>query len=146
MFVESWVYRVFFGGAAASPAKVQQICQYAGVCNQSISDERVSPSGRVFTIGALRNAASSAADAERAAARAAGRPYTGVVGHGPDTTWAGRPVSPFWLDMNNSISSSLGRQAQNYPLGYKPAIYLRKGYIGLETGTGNRSPRQAEDR
>ncbi|MBD9437279.1 putative Ig domain-containing protein [Pseudoxanthomonas sp. PXM03] len=122
--------------AGASPAQVQQIRQYADVSNLSIAEGYMSPTGRVSTTGALRNAASYAADAERAAARAAGRPYTGVVGHGPDTTWTGRPVSPFWLDMDNSINSSLGRQAQNYPLGYKPTHFIYERDINW-TGNGN---------
>ncbi|MCW0436701.1 hypothetical protein NB723_001665 [Xanthomonas sacchari] len=120
--------------AGASQSQIQQIRDYADISNLSINEGYMSPTGRVSTQGALRNAASYAAAAERAAAAAAGRPYVGVVGHGPDTTWTGKPVAPFWLDIDSSINSSLGRQAQDYPLGYRPTRFIYEGDLNW---TGN---------
>ncbi|RKP48432.1 LysM peptidoglycan-binding domain-containing protein [Trinickia fusca] len=122
--------------AGATPGQVEQIRQYAAISNLAIDEGYMSPTGRVSTAGEMRDDASAAAREERKAAEAEGRPYTGVVGHGPDTTWTGRPVSPFWLDMDSSINSSLGRQAQNYPIGYKPTRFIYEGDLNW-TGNGN---------
>jgi hypothetical protein len=43
---------------------------------------------------------------------------------------SGCPVLSFWLDMDFSINSSLGRQAQNYPLGYKPTRFIYQRDLG----------------
>jgi len=110
--------------AGASPYQVQQIRQYADIANLAKDEGYLSSTGRVSTKGQLRTEASAAARKEWVAAQAEGRSYVGVVGHGPDTTWTGRPVSPFWLDMDSSINSSLGRQAQDYPIGYKPTRFI----------------------
>jgi hypothetical protein len=122
--------------AGATDAQVQQIRQYADLANLSIDEGYMSSSGRVSTSGALRVEASAAAREERFVAAAEGRSYTGVVGHGPDTTWTGKPVAPYWLDMDHSINSSLGRQAQNYPIGYKPTRFIYEGDLNW-TGNGN---------
>lgn len=122
--------------AGATPAQVQQIRQYTALGNLAIDEGYMSPTGRISTTGATRNQASYAADVERGVAIAEGRPYAGVVGHGPDTTWTGRPVSPFWLDMDRPINSSLGRQAQNYLPGYKPTRFIYEGDLNW-TGNGN---------
>jgi hypothetical protein len=124
--------------AGATPAQVQQIRQYADIGNLSIAEGYMSPTGRVSTTGTLRREASAAAAEERARAITEGRPYTSgsVVGHGLDTTWTGRPVAPFWLGMDYSINSSLGRQAQNYPLGYKPTHFIYQKDLNW-TGNGN---------
>lgn len=113
--------------AGATLAQQVQIREAVAYGNLAIDEGYMSPTGRVSTTGATRVAASRAADAERARALAAGDPYVDVVGHGPDTTWTNRPVSPFWQDMDHSINSSLGRQAQNYPLGYKPTRFIYEG-------------------
>jgi len=122
--------------AGASHAQVQQIRQYAEIANLAILEGYMSPVGRVSTQGELRTLASAAAAVEKATAKAVGRPYAGVVGHGPDTTWTGRPVSPFWLDMDASVNSSLGRQAQDYPIGYKPTRFIYEKDINW-TGNGS---------
>ncbi len=87
----------------------------------------MSPTGRVSTSGALRSGADRAASAERKRAEAAGSPYRFFVGHGPDTTWTGRPDAPFWVDIEQSINSSLGRQAQDFPIGYRPSRFIFEG-------------------
>ncbi|WP_420998493.1 hypothetical protein ACKI2N_032040 [Cupriavidus sp. 30B13] len=122
--------------AGATLAQEGQIRQYAAIANLSIDEGYMSPTGRVSTTGATRVEASAAAREERAVALAEGKPYVGVVGHGPDTTWTGRPVAPFWLDMDFSINSSLGRQAQDYPIGYKPTRFIYQKDLSW-TGNGN---------
>jgi hypothetical protein len=111
----------------ATPAQIQQIRRQIDLFNLSIDEGYMSPTGRVSTAGTLQRESKAAAREERVMAEAQGRPYAGVVGHGPDTTWTGRPVAPFWQDMDFSINSSLGRQAQNYPIGYKPTRAIYKG-------------------
>lgn len=111
----------------ATAAQDAQIREYVAIANLSIVEGFMSATGRVSTEGSLRAAANRAAAAEWRRAKKAGTPYRGVVGHGPDTTWTGRPVSPFWLDMDHSINSSLGRQAQDYPLGFKPRRFIFEG-------------------
>ena len=113
--------------AGATAAQDAQIREYVSIANLSIAEGYMSATGRVSTKGAMRAAASRSAAAERARAAAAGTPYRGVVGHGPDTTWTGRPDAPFWLDMNHSINSSLGRQSLDYPLGFKPRRFIFEG-------------------
>ncbi len=122
--------------AGATAGQEQQIRQYADVSSLAIAEGYMSPTGRISTKGQLRAAANYAARAERLEANIAGRPYVGVVGHGPDTTWTGRPVSPFWLDMDGPINASLGRQAQDYPLGFKPTHFVYERDINW-TGNGN---------
>ena len=121
--------------AGATRAQAYQIREYADIGNLSILEGYMSPTGRVSTEGVTRRLASSAAAEERVTAAVEGRPYTGVVSHGIDTTWTGRPVPPFWLDHDLSINSSLGRQAQNYPLGYKPTRFIYQGDLNW-TGNG----------
>lgn len=61
------------------------------------------------TAGALRTAADAAKEAERARALAAGEPYTGQVGHVPDTAITGRADPPCgWLDMPGTINQKAG--------------------------------------
>jgi toxin YxiD len=57
-------------------------------------------------------------------AAAAGEPYAGDVGHVPDTTWVGKPDPPSWQDLTEKANKSLGAQARNYPVGYKPTRFL----------------------
>lgn len=56
----------------------------------------------------------------------AGTPYTGHVGHVPDTTWTNSPVPYFWLDLDPIVNTSLGGQAKKYPIGYKPTGFVFK--------------------
>lgn len=95
--------------ARATAAQEAQIREYMSIANLSELEGYMSLTGRVSTSGALRGAADRAASAERSRAAAAGSPYRWVVGHGPDTTWTGRPGAPFWVDLERSINSSLGR-------------------------------------
>lgn len=111
----------------ASLAQQAQIREYVAVANLAIDEGYMSPTGRVSTTGRMRADASAAASAERARAMAAGKPYSGVAAHGPDTTWTGLAQPPFWMDHDSSINSSIGRQAQNYPLGYRPTRFIYKG-------------------
>lgn len=111
----------------ATAAQDAQIREYVAIANLSIAEGFMSATGRVSTKGSLRAAANRAAAAEWRRAKKAGTPYRGVVGHGPDTTWTGRPDAPFWLDMDHTINSSLGRQSQDYPLGFKPRRFIFEG-------------------
>lgn len=97
---------------------------YVQVANVELKLNLLSPSGRVPTKGTLRTAATAAAKAERNRAELAGTPYSGVVGHGIDTTWTGSAVPPIWLDQRASVNSSLGAQSRRYPLGYKPQCFI----------------------
>ena len=56
-----------------------------------------------------------------------GRPYQGVVGHGPDTTWTGKAEGYRWLDQNYRVNSSLGGQSTRYPIGFKPTGFVLNG-------------------
>lgn len=111
--------------AGASDDQVQQIRDYCAVCTLSVLEGYMSPTGRVSTKGDVQRQAGRAAAAERRRAEAAGVPYGDkVAGHGPDTTWTNRPDPPYWLYLDDSINSSLGRQALDYPVGFKPTRFL----------------------
>ena len=86
----------------------------------------LSPTGRGSTAGALRQEADLATAAERARAAAAGTPYGPMnAGHVPDTTWTGNPQPYSWLPLSPRVNSSLGSQAAQYPIGFKPTgFYL----------------------
>jgi hypothetical protein len=112
------------GSTAAQDAQIRESMSFS---NLSELEGYMSPTGRVSTEGALRSVADRAASAERARAVASGSPYRWVVGHGPDTTWTGRPNAPFWVDLERSINSSLGRQAQGFPIGYRPSRFIFEG-------------------
>jgi hypothetical protein len=107
-----------------SREQIPQIGQYVKGCNAALDDGALSPSGRISTKGELGSDARYAAKAERAAAIASGNPYEGVVGHVPDTTWTGNPQPHSWLDLDNSLNSSLGRQARDYPIGYRSSKFV----------------------
>jgi hypothetical protein len=119
---------VFFSKPGASAAEVQQFVDYCAGCNKALAEGQLSATGRVSTKGTLRDQADAINAQERAAAAKAGRPYQGVAGHGPDTTWTGRAQSaqPF-MDMSKAVNNSLGRQAQNYPIGYQPTVFRYGG-------------------
>jgi len=57
---------------------------------------------------------------ERVRAEKAGTPYEGQVGHAPDTTWTGKAEGYEWHDQTGRVNASLGAQARNYPVGFKP--------------------------
>ena len=92
--------------------------------NRALRSGGLSPTGRVSTKGRLRRQATREAAAERNRAEAAGQSYRGVAGHGPDTTWTGKPKPPEWQDEDWIVNSSLGAQARRYPLGYKPTEFI----------------------
>ncbi|MFJ4990372.1 polymorphic toxin-type HINT domain-containing protein, partial [Streptomyces sp. NPDC088732] len=105
----------------ATQTEIDEVKAYVASCERARCAGQLSPTGRVATAGKLRRqATAAAAAAERARAAAAGTPYTGVPGHGPDTAWTGSPVPPEWLDLSGRVNSSLGGQANGYPVGYKP--------------------------
>jgi len=108
----------------ATSAQVAQVQAYVNGANQARLANALSPTGRVPTAGTLRNAASQAAAAERAAAQAAGIPYQGAVGHVPDTTWTGNSQPYMWLDLDPTVNSSIGGQANAYPIGYQPTEFI----------------------
>jgi hypothetical protein len=107
----------------ASSATVASMRQYVEVAEQARLSGALSSTGRVSTAGALRLDANAAARLQRVEAAAAGRPYAGVVGHGPDTTWTGKAVPFRWLDMDALANASLGGQSGRYPVGYMPTIF-----------------------
>ncbi|MFC4627394.1 RHS repeat-associated core domain-containing protein [Promicromonospora alba] len=107
----------------ASKAEVQEVVDYVASCERARCAGLTS-GGRVSTSGALRRQASAAAAAERRRAAAAGTPYSGVVGHGPDTTWTGLAKPPEWMDISGRVNSSLGGQSLRYPVGYIPTEFV----------------------
>ena len=108
----------------ATPENVAQTKAYVDGCNDAMKDGALSSTGRVSTTGTLRTEASRAAAVERATAAAAGNPYTGHVGHVPDTTWTGTAQPHSWLDLNPSVNMSLGAQALKYPIGFQPTGFV----------------------
>jgi len=104
----------------STPKQVRSARAYVSGSNKALRAGALSPNGRVSTTGTLQSQASRAASLERARAAAAGKPYKGVVGHVPDTTWTGNPQAFMWLDQDAAINSSFGGQARGYPIGYKP--------------------------
>jgi len=108
----------------ATPAQIAQTQAYVNGANQALDAGALSPSGRVPTAGALRNAASASATAERNAAAAAGTPYQGQAGHVPDTTWTGTPDPFSWLDLDPTVNASIGGQANGYPFGHQPTEFI----------------------
>ena len=116
---------------AAALEEVGQVLNATNAAQTALEEGALSPTGRVPTKGATRAAASRAAAKERAAA-ARGKPYSGVVGHGVDTTWTNNPTNPpgGWPDQTKRVNSSLGGQSGRYPIGYKPdGFYLSPGIL-----------------
>jgi hypothetical protein len=105
----------------ASVDEVAQVQRYVDTAEQARLDGRLSESGRVSTQGELRREASRAAARERIRADNTGTPYSGQVGHAPDTTWTGDPEAYEWQDQTGRVNASLGAQARNYPIGFKPS-------------------------
>jgi hypothetical protein len=110
-------FHVFQG---ASPEQIKQFEEYVRVCNEALDAGALSATGRVSTKGSLARQAQRAAERERLRAAAAGIPYKGVVGHGPDTAWSGKPIPYKWLDFDPHVNSSLGGQVNNYKPGFVP--------------------------
>lgn len=107
----------------ATAEEVAQTRAYVEGCNAALCAGELSPTGRVSTQGALRADASRAAAAERARGAAGGTPYSGHAGHVPDTTWTGSATPPSWMDLTPRVNTSLGGQAVQYPVGYRPTIF-----------------------
>jgi hypothetical protein len=116
------IFRVPASGATSSEMK--EIEDYVKGANMALNGGALSRTGRVRTSGGLRKAARDAIDVERERAAAAGAPYIGDVGHVPDTTWMGVPSPYLWSDMSPRINKSLGAQARQYPLGFKPTEFI----------------------
>ena len=110
----------------ATPEQIEQVKNYVDGCNQALQAGKLSSTGRVSTKGSLRRKASKAAKKEAKRAINAGKPYTGHVGHVPDTTWTGNPDPYDWLDLDPIVNASLGGQANKYPIGYKPTGFIFK--------------------
>ncbi|MET0432581.1 MAG: putative T7SS-secreted protein [Cellulomonas sp.] len=104
--------------------QVRNALEHVDIANAARLEGFLSPEGRVSTMGTLRDEASLAARLERERAAAAGEPYgQQVAGHGPDTTWSGQPEPWQWQRQDGSVNSSFGRQAQNYPIGWRPTVF-----------------------
>ncbi len=99
---------------------------YIRGCNKALKAGKLSSTGRVSTKGSLRSKATQSAKKEKNRARKAGTPYKGHPGHVPDTTWTGDPNPYSWLDLDPRVNTSLGSQAKNYPVGYKPTKFVYK--------------------
>ena len=86
----------------ATPQQIAQVKAYVDGCNDALAAGKISSTGRVSTKGTLRRQASREAKKEAQRAMNAGTPYTGHVGHVPDTTWTNSPV-PFlgliWIQL-----------------------------------------------
>ncbi|WP_123995255.1 MULTISPECIES: ricin-type beta-trefoil lectin domain protein [Streptomyces] len=109
----------------ATAAEIQEVKDYVASCERARCAGHTA-GGRVSTTGTLRSQASRSAAAERKRAAAAGTPYTGVVGHGPDTTWTGMANPPEWIDLSSRVNSSLGGQSLRYPVGFVPTKFRFK--------------------
>ena len=123
---------VFTVPARATPAEAAQMERHVNTSNDAALAGYLNPGGRVSTEGALRVASNKAARAEKARALKAGEPYVGQAGHVPDTTWINRPDPYDWHDQVGLVNPSLGRQAQNYPLGHRPTkfeLQYESGYF-----------------
>jgi len=111
----------------ATPEQIEQVKRYVEGANRALKDGALSPTGRVSTKGELRRQASRAAQKESRRATGEGTPYEGHVGHVPDTTWTGTPEPHSWLKLDPNVNTSIGGQANKYPLGYKPTEFIYKG-------------------
>ena len=109
-------------------ATAEQLAQWreaTQIWNESLEAGELSPTGRVSTKGTLRREATRDVAKERARAAAAGTPYRGHAAHMPDTTWTGKPTPPRgYKDYDPSVNTSMGSQAKNYPVGYKPTEFV----------------------
>jgi hypothetical protein len=111
--------------ANATPEQLAQWREATQVCNECLQAGELSSTGRVSTKGALRRAATRDIAKEKARAAAAGTPYRGHAAHMPDTTWTGKPTPPRgYRDYDPAVNTSMGSQAKNYPVGYKPTEFV----------------------
>ncbi len=101
--------------------------EYVAGSNRAIAAGALSPTGRVASTqggsNSVRKQAEKAAKKEKARARAANKPYSGVAGHVPDAAWLGQGEPPEWLDMPMRVNSSLAGRINAYPVGYKPTEF-----------------------
>lgn len=113
--------------------EIEQSKDYVDGSNIALLNGKLSPTGRVSTKGDLRESASDAAKAERIRAKKAGTPYSGQVGHVPDTTFSGDALPPsWWADQTQRVNASFGGQATRYPVGFRPSgfeIQLKDGSL-----------------
>jgi len=116
----------FFPVRNASVEQLADLQLYVDSANRALSAGYLSPSGRVSTQGRLSVEAQFAADAERARAESANQTiYSGkVVGHGPDTTWTGKPQAFEWIPLDSRVNSSVAGQVLRYPIGYQPTKFV----------------------
>lgn len=96
-----------------STADANVVRTYARRANSWLAKAaRLAPGGKVRikpTKGVLRTAASQTAKAERTRAELAGQPYSGQVGHVPDTAVTGQANPPCgWLDMPGTSNQRAG--------------------------------------
>ncbi|NMC56790.1 MAG: hypothetical protein GYA50_06185 [Eubacteriaceae bacterium] len=110
----------------ANAEQIKQVKLYIKGANKALREGYISPIGRVSTKGDLRIRASKAAGEERERAAIAGTPYKGHVGHVPDTTWTGTAQPHSFLDLDAKVNSSIGGQANGYPIGYKATKFIYK--------------------
>jgi hypothetical protein len=115
---------IYLPKKGATPEEIDQMQAYVDAANRAKAEGALSPTGRVSTEGELRLDSNVAAREERARAEAAGTPYQGHVGHAPDATWTGKPQGYEWHDQTGRVNTSLGRQAQRYPIGYRPTRFV----------------------
>jgi hypothetical protein len=98
-------YNVSTAGMTA--AERQAVVDYAQRTNAWLAEK--GPVTVQSTAGQLRSQANAAARTERLNAAREGRPYTGQVGHVPDTALSGTPQPPAgWLDMPGRSNSVVG--------------------------------------
>lgn len=109
----------------ATPDQIAQVKRYVAGSNRALKAGQLSPTGKVSTKGTLRDQASAAARAERAANPAA---YTGKhAAHVPDTTWTGKPTPPSWDAQDGRVNTSVGGQSNAYPVGFTPTKFVYGG-------------------
>lgn len=108
----------------ATSAEIAQVKAYIDGANEALLADVLSPTGRVATAGKISQQGSREAALERARAADAGSPYIGQAGHVPDKTWSGTNPPFSWLDLSPRVNASLGSQAKNYPIGYKPYVFV----------------------
>lgn len=114
---------IFNAKSTFTISELEQMSANIDEANNVRRNGGLSPSGKVHTSGPLRLAANRAAQKERRRAAGAGTPYSGHVGHAPDTTWTGRPGSQKWHDQTPRVNTSLGAQSRRYPTGFKPTDF-----------------------
>ena len=108
----------------ATEAEIEDMRKYVEGSNEALNAGYISSIGRVSTKGKLRKEANELIKMERKKAEKLGRPYTGVVGHVPDTTWTNTPIPYKWQDEIQRVNASAGAQSNKYPIGYKPTEFI----------------------